>query len=127
MLRRSFDGASMGVRRIFEGIQRFLPLFIQSLLPAQAQTSPVNPILVPGAPVLFSCMKRVKPMAYLAASAALAAAVLAGCARAQSQTSVTNPTVVPPPFTTAAMDKYQKPAAAELRSELTPMQFAVTQ
>src|ERR1035441_1399752 len=48
------------------------------------------PILVPGAPVLFSCMKRVNPMAYMAASAALAAAVLAGCARAHSQTSVTN-------------------------------------
>jgi methionine-R-sulfoxide reductase len=72
-------------------------------------------------------MKRVKPMAYLAASAALAAVVLTGCARVQSQSSVTNPTVVSPPFTNAAMDKYQKPAAAELKQKLTPMQFAVTQ
>src|ERR1035437_2815834 len=85
------------------------------------------PILVPGAPVLFSCMKRVKPMAYLAATAVLAAAVLAGCARAQSQSSVTTPPAVSPPFTNAAMDKYQKPAAAELKQKLTPMQFAVTQ
>ena len=72
-------------------------------------------------------MKRVNPMAYMAASAALAAAVLAGCARAHSQTSVTNTPVVSPPFTNAAMDKYQKPPAAELKQKLTPMQFAVTQ
>src|ERR1039458_6968284 len=85
------------------------------------------PILLACPHVLFSCMKRVKPMAYLAASAALAAVVLTGCARVQSQSSVTNPTVVSPPFTNAAMDKYQKPAAAELKQKLTPMQFAVTQ
>ena len=116
MLRRSSEGVPKVFRRISEGLQGFPPLFL-----------PSDPILLARPPVLFSCMKRVKPMAYLAASAALAAAVLTGCARAQSQTSVTNPTVVPPPFTNAAMDKYQKAAAAELKQKLTPMQFAVTQ
>ena len=72
-------------------------------------------------------MKRVKPMAYMAASAALAAVVLAGCARAESQTAVTNQAVVSPPFTNAAMDKYQKPPAGELKQKLTAMQFEVTQ
>ena len=72
-------------------------------------------------------MKRVNPMAYMAASAALAAVVLAGCARAESQTAVTNQAVVSPPFTNAAMNNFQKPPAAELKQKLTPMQFEVTQ
>ena len=72
-------------------------------------------------------MKRVKPMACLAASAALAAAALAGCARAESQTAMTNHAVVSPPFTNTAMDKFQKPPATELKQKLTPMQFEVTQ
>ena len=72
-------------------------------------------------------MKRVKPMACMVASAALAAVVLAGCSQAASQTAATNQAVVAPPFTNAAMDKYQKPPAAELKQKLTPMQFEVTQ
>ena len=72
-------------------------------------------------------MKRVNSMACVAASAALAAAVLAGCARAESQTAMTNLAVVSPPFTNAAMDKFQKPPAGELKQKLTAMQFEVTQ
>ena len=68
-----------------------------------------------------------KPIACLAVGAALAAAVLAGCARAESQTAMTNQAVGSPPFTNAAMDKFQKPPAAELKQKLTPMQFEVTQ
>jgi methionine-R-sulfoxide reductase len=72
-------------------------------------------------------MKRVKTMAYMAASAVLAVVVVAGCARAESQTAVTNQAVVSPPFTNTAMDKFQKPLAAELKQKLTPVQFEVTQ
>jgi peptide methionine sulfoxide reductase msrA/msrB len=72
-------------------------------------------------------MKRVNPMACITASAALAAVVLAGCTRAESQTAVRNQAVVSPPFTNAAMDKFQKPPATELKQKLTPMQFEVTQ
>ena len=97
------------------------------IMPASASSWPALLILVAGSPVLFSCMKRVNPIACLAASGALAAVVLAGCSRAESQTAVTNQTVVSPPFTNAAMDKFQKPPAAELKQKLTPMQFEVTQ
>jgi methionine-R-sulfoxide reductase len=76
--------------------------------------------------VLLSCMNPVNLMAGLTAGAALAAG-LAGCSRAASQTAMTNPPVVSPPFTNAAMDKFQKPPAAELKQKLTPMQFEVTQ
>jgi len=72
-------------------------------------------------------VKQVKLMTCLIASAALSAVVLAGCSRAESQTATTNQTVVSPPYTNAAMDKYQKPSAAELKQKLTPMQFEVTQ
>jgi methionine-R-sulfoxide reductase len=72
-------------------------------------------------------MNPVKPMACLATSAAFAAVVLAGCARAESQTAVTNRAMVSPPFTNSAMDQFQKPSATELKQMLTPMQFAVTQ
>ena len=72
-------------------------------------------------------MNPVKPMACLVAGAALAGAVLAGCTRAESQIAMTNQAVVSPPFTNAAMEKYAKPAAAELKQKLTPMQFQVTQ
>ena len=68
-----------------------------------------------------------KPMACLTVGAALAAAVLAGCARAESQTASANRAVVSPPFTNSAMNTFQKPRAAELKQKLTPMQFAVTQ
>jgi methionine-R-sulfoxide reductase len=72
-------------------------------------------------------MKRVNLMAGLIVGTALAAAILAGCTRAASQTALTNQAVVSPPFTNAAMDKFQKPPAAELKQKLTPMQFEVTQ
>jgi methionine-R-sulfoxide reductase len=72
-------------------------------------------------------MQRVKPMAYMTASAALAATLLAGCTRAESQTALTNPAAVSPPLTNTAMDKFQKPPAAELKQKLTAMQFEVTQ
>jgi len=72
-------------------------------------------------------MKPVKPMSCLTAVAALAAVLLAGCSRAASQTTMTNQAVASPPFTNAAMDKFQKPSAADLKQKLTPMQFEVTQ
>ena len=72
-------------------------------------------------------MKRVNLMAGLIVGTALAAAILAGCTRAASQTALTNQAVVSPPFTNAAMDKFQKPPATELKQKLTPMQFEVTQ
>ena len=53
--------------------------------------------------------------------------MLAGCARAESQTPTTNQATASPPFTNAAMDTFQKPPAAELKQKLTPMQFEVTQ
>ena len=63
----------------------------------------------------------------MTASATLAAVVLAGCTRAESQTALTNHAIISPPFTNSAMDKFQKPPAAELKQKLTPMQFEVTQ
>ncbi|MGD0258449.1 MAG: peptide-methionine (R)-S-oxide reductase MsrB [Verrucomicrobiota bacterium] len=72
-------------------------------------------------------MNPVKPMAGLILGPALAVAALAGCARAESQTAVTNQPVASRPFTNAAMDKFQKPPARELKQKLTPMQFEVTQ
>ena len=72
-------------------------------------------------------MNLVKPMACLTVGAALATTVLAGCARAESQTATANRAVVSPPFTNSAMNNFQKPPAAELKQKLTPMQFAVTQ
>jgi methionine-R-sulfoxide reductase len=72
-------------------------------------------------------MKRVKRMPYMTVAAALVAAVLAGCARAESQTALTNHNVASPPFTNSAMDRFQKPPAAALKQKLTPMQFEVTQ
>jgi peptide methionine sulfoxide reductase msrA/msrB len=72
-------------------------------------------------------MNPVKRMVWLSATAALAVVVLAGCTRAVSQTATTNPAIVSPPFTNSAMNKFQKPPAAELKQKLTPMQFEVTQ
>ncbi|HVM46423.1 MAG TPA: peptide-methionine (R)-S-oxide reductase MsrB [Candidatus Acidoferrum sp.] len=63
----------------------------------------------------------------LAAAAALAALLLAGCSPAQSQTTASNPPAALPASTNAVMDKYSKPSAQELKQKLTPMQFAVTQ
>jgi peptide methionine sulfoxide reductase msrA/msrB len=72
-------------------------------------------------------MKPVKPMAALAAAAALSAAVLIGCSRAASQTAGTSPVIVSSPLTNSAMDKFQKPPTADLKQKLSPMQFEVTQ
>jgi methionine-R-sulfoxide reductase len=84
-------------------------------------------ILALASPVLLSSMNAVKPMAWLVAMAALAAAGLAGCSQAASQTATTKSNINPPPFTNSAMQKFPKPAATELKRKLTPMQFAVTQ
>ena len=72
-------------------------------------------------------MKPVKPMTWLAAAAALLTAGLAGCSPAESQTATAKPPITSPPFTNTAMQKFQKPPAAELKQKLSPMQFAVTQ
>ena len=72
-------------------------------------------------------MNAVKPMAWLAVAAALAAAGLAGCERAESQTTTARPPITSPPITNAAMQKFTKPPAAELKQKLSPMQYAVTQ
>jgi methionine-R-sulfoxide reductase len=72
-------------------------------------------------------MNRVKRMMRLLALPALAAVLLAGCSRAQSQTATTNRSLSSPPFTNAPMDKYSKPSAQELKQKLTPTQFSVTQ
>ena len=52
---------------------------------------------------------------------AVAATILGGCVRAESQVS-TNP---PPLSTNVVMEKFEKPA--DLKKKLTPMQFEVTQ
>ncbi len=72
-------------------------------------------------------MKQVKPTAYLAAAAALAVVLGAGCSRASSQTAANDPSVALPPLTNSAMQTFKKPSAAELKQKLTPMQFEVTQ
>src|ERR1035441_6098034 len=72
-------------------------------------------------------MKPVKPMAWLAATAALAAAGLTGCDQAVSQTTTPKPPITSPPITNAAMQKFTKPSAAELKQKLNQMQYAVTQ
>jgi methionine-R-sulfoxide reductase len=72
-------------------------------------------------------MNPAKPIGCLAGAAALAAVVLAGCSQAASQPAAAKPPIVSPPATNAAMQKFQKPSAAELKQTLTPMQFAVTQ
>jgi methionine-R-sulfoxide reductase len=72
-------------------------------------------------------MMKVKRIGWLIAAPALAAALLAGCSRAQSQTALTNQSVPSPRSTNAIMDTYSKPSAQELKQKLTPMQFDVTQ
>jgi methionine-R-sulfoxide reductase len=72
-------------------------------------------------------MNPVKPMACLAAAAAVTAAGLAGCERAASQTTNARPPITSSTLTNTAMQKFTKPPAAELKRKLTPMQFAVTQ
>jgi len=66
-------------------------------------------------------------MACLTVGATLVATLLAGCERAESQTTNAGRAVPSPPFTNSAMNNFQKPPAAELKQKLTPMQFVVTQ
>jgi methionine-R-sulfoxide reductase len=77
--------------------------------------------------MLWLRMNRVKRMGCLLAIAGLAALVVAGCSRAQSQTATSNQPVASPLLTNASMEKYSKPSEQELKQKLTPMQFAVTQ
>ena len=72
-------------------------------------------------------MNAVKTMAGLAAAAVLATAGLTGCDQAASQTTTPKPPITSPPITNAAMQKFTKPPAAELKQKLNPMQYAVTQ
>lgn len=58
--------------------------------------------------------------------AGLAVLIAAGaCSRAESQTAPTNR--VATLFTNSNMEHYEKPAADELKTKLTPMQYQVTQ
>jgi methionine-R-sulfoxide reductase len=72
-------------------------------------------------------MSLVKSLGRPSAAAALAAVVLAGCTRAESQTGPHTQATAAPPFTNSAMSTFQKPPAVELKQKLTPMQFEVTQ
>jgi methionine-R-sulfoxide reductase len=72
-------------------------------------------------------MNRVKWIGCRMAVSALAAALLASCSRAQSPTVATNQTILSPPMTNTAMERFPKPSAQDLKQKLTPMQFAVTQ
>jgi len=73
--------------------------------------------------MLWFGMKPVRLFAFCAALSALSASLLSGCSRAESQTIASNAI----PITNSAMEKFEKPPAAELKQKLTPMQFAVTQ
>jgi methionine-R-sulfoxide reductase len=72
-------------------------------------------------------MKRVTSTWILSAATGLAAAMLDGCSRAESQTDPASPAMTSPPFTNSAMENFKKPSAEELKQKLTPMQFEVTQ
>jgi methionine-R-sulfoxide reductase len=72
-------------------------------------------------------MAQAKSLALLTAGAALGALVLGGCSGAESQTASANSSAAAPPFTNSTMQNFQKPPAPELKKQLTPMQFEVTQ
>jgi methionine-R-sulfoxide reductase len=72
-------------------------------------------------------MAQAKALALLAAGAAFGALVLGGCSGAESQTASANSSAAAPPFTNSNMQNFQKPPAPELKKQLTPMQFEVTQ
>jgi len=72
-------------------------------------------------------MNPVKPMAWLAAAAALGAVALMGWSRAVAQTATNHLPNASSPLTNNAMQTFQKPPLAELKQKLTPMQYAVTQ
>ena len=69
-------------------------------------------------------MKQVGLLVY-SAGAAAAAIIVAGCSHAESQPN--SPARSSTAYTNSTMDESQKPPAAELKTKLTPMQFAVTQ
>ncbi len=72
-------------------------------------------------------MNPVKSLAGLGTAAALSVVALAGCSRAASQTATPGPSLTSPSVTNHNMPKFQKPSAAELKRQLAPMQFEVTQ
>ncbi len=63
----------------------------------------------------------------LALGAIVAAALFSGCSPAESQTNTPATGSASASVKPAAMDKFQKPPAAELKQKLSPMQFEVTQ
>lgn len=75
--------------------------------------------------LLFS-MSLAKSALGLTAASLLATVILSGCSRAQSQTASTNQALASIHYTNC-MGNFQKPAAAELKQKLTPMQYEVTQ
>jgi methionine-R-sulfoxide reductase len=72
-------------------------------------------------------MNPMKPMAWLAAAAALAAVSLMGWSGAVAQTATNHLPKASSPLTNTAMQTFQKPPLAELKQKLTPIQYAVTQ
>jgi methionine-R-sulfoxide reductase len=74
-----------------------------------------------GDSMLIWRMKRFVVLAALAAGAI----ALGGCSRGQSQTTASNAPVVP--FTNSNMQTFQKPPSDELKKQLNPMQYDVTQ
>src|SRR5947207_15231496 len=77
--------------------------------------------------MLLFCMSQVNSIISLGMLAVLAAGRVSGCSPAQSQTNTAKTATVSPPFTNTPMDKFQKPAAAELKQKLTPLPYTVTQ
>jgi methionine-R-sulfoxide reductase len=71
-------------------------------------------------------MKRMNQAGGWGASAALAAALLSGCSRADSQTVATNAGAATAPITNSTMGTFEKPDDKTLKQKLTPMQFEVT-
>jgi methionine-R-sulfoxide reductase len=63
----------------------------------------------------------------LGVGVALLAGALIGYWRAVPQTVSTNSRAASPPFTNSTMSTFKKPGATELKQQLTPMQFEVTQ
>ena len=79
----------------------------------------------PGSMLLFN-MSLVKSTLGLTVASLLAAEILSGCSRGESQTASTNQAPASIRYTNS-MGTFQKPAAAELKQKLTPIQYDVTQ
>jgi methionine-R-sulfoxide reductase len=69
----------------------------------------------------------VKKIVIFVGSMAILGAALTGCDRAESQSTVAIDSSKPSLSTNQPMEKFTKPAAEELRKQLTPMQYQVTQ